>query len=77
LYARDDGNLITCPPVQLQKAIEDAETEAIAAMQPEVNTAKRSRSAVTRRLSPRTALAELAGALDRHLDPHRARAAAA
>ena len=77
LYARDDGNLITCTPVQLQKAIENAETEAICAIQPEVNTAKRSRSAVNRCLSSRSALAELASTLNRHLEPHRAIPAAA
>jgi hypothetical protein len=71
LYARDDGANLDIDPDELERLIEDAETDAIAAMQPEVNTALRSRGSVPARLSPRKALGELARILDLHLQPHR------
>jgi hypothetical protein len=73
LYVREDGSGIVALPINLERAIEAAETEAISAMQPEVNTAQRDRTAIARSISPRKALSALEEILSRHLQQYRQR----
>jgi hypothetical protein len=71
LYARVDGAAIEYQPLDLERSVRAAESEAILAMQPEVNTAQRDGKATTRRLSARMALKELEHVLNRHLERFR------